>query len=528
MDGSSGGPVVDSLRMVEPRGPVSLGTRASGVLLHPTSLPGRHGVGDLGATARSFVDFLDRAGQRWWQMLPVAPPGYGNSPYSAESAFAGSPMLIDLDDLVRRRWIEASALEPAAALPESRVDYARAEAHRRPRLAAAFRVFREAPGADRAPFEAFCESSRGWLDDYALFHALKRAHGNAPWTLWKAGYRTRESSALAHARTELADRILAAKFEQYVFDAQWSRLRRYAHDHGVGLIGDLPIFVAHDSADVWQSPDLFRLDARGEPTVVAGVPPDYFSSTGQRWGNPLYRWRRLRETGYAWWVERLRMMARRFDAIRLDHFIGFQRYWEIPSAEPTAVRGVWRKGPGAELFEVLARELGALPFIAEDLGAVTPQVVLLRDRLRLPGIRVLQFAFGDDPSASTFLPHTYPKRCVVYTGTHDNDTTQGWFHDEGGEQSTRSAAQVERERSAAMQYLKSDGTEIHWDMIRMAWLSVARLAIVPMQDVLGLGAWARMNRPGEPSGNWEWRLSPGALGDELALRMLGLTRVYGR
>jgi 4-alpha-glucanotransferase len=318
------------------------------------------------------------------------------------------------------------------------------------------------------------------------------------------------------------------KFVQYAFDKQWGELRAYAAARGVGLIGDLPIFVAHDSADVWRAPGAFFLDEAGEPTVIAGCPPDYFSATGQRWGNPLYRWRRMKGSGYEWWIERLRVALRRFDVVRLDHFIGFQRYWEIPANEPTAIRGRWMKGPGATFFDAVERSLGGLPFIAEDLGEVTPAVYALRDRYRLPGIRILQFAFGDDRSAPSFLPHNYPRRAVVYTGTHDNDTVVGWFHDEGGGDSTRTAAQARREREAALRYLGTSGKEIHWDMIRAALASVAALALFPLQVVLGLGSESRMNRPGQASGNWGWRFAGDALTPEITARLALLTRTYGR
>jgi 4-alpha-glucanotransferase len=517
-------PTRKNVRASEPA--FDLAERSSGVLLHPTSLPGPHGSGDLGAAARRFVDFLAEAEQRWWQMLPVGPTGYGNSPYSAESAFAGNPLLVDLAPLVPREVLESD--EQLRRLPRDRVDFGPTRRFRERHLEAAFAAHLGASRTENASFRAFCEASAPWLDDFALFHALKRAHGDVEWTRWDTPLRTRQPGAIDLARTRFAREIERVKFEQHVFDTQWRDLRRYAHERGVGLIGDVPIFVAHDSADVWQHPELFRLDEQGLPSVVAGVPPDYFSKTGQRWGNPLYRWRRLARTDYAWWVARMRCTLGRFDAVRLDHFIGFHRYWEIGRDEPTAVRGRWMKGPGAALFETLERELGVLPLIAEDLGVVTPGVKALRDRFRLPGIRVLQFAFGDDPSAPDFLPHNYPRRCVVFTGTHDNDTTMGWFHETGGERSTRSPAQTERERQAARSYLGSDGREIHWDMIRMALLSVASLAIIPVQDLLGLGTSARMNTPGTGTGNWEWRVSEDSLDHDLAARLRRLTRTYGR
>jgi 4-alpha-glucanotransferase len=508
-----------------------LAARASGVLLHPTCLPGPHGSGDLGPGARRFVDFLAAAAQTWWQMLPVGPPGYGESPYSAESAFAGNPLLVSLDDLASSGLLDANALSPVQPLPSDRVDHGPVAAHRTSHLRKAFQAFeaRAAASGERDVFAAFCEENRAWLDELALFRALKKAHGGVQWTRWEEGLRKREPGALTAARRDLAGDVALEKFVQYVFDIQWRALRAYAAERGVALIGDLPIFVSHDSADVWQRPEAFFLGEDGEPTVISGCPPDYFSATGQRWGNPLYRWRRMKKGGYAWWVERLRLALRRFDAVRLDHFIGFQRYWEIPATEPTAVRGRWMKGPGADFFDAVERALGSpLPLIAEDLGEVTPAVYALRDRFALPGIRILQFAFGDDPSAPSFLPFNYAPRAVVYTGTHDNDTVVGWFRDGGGPASTRTRAQALREREAALRYLGTTGEEIHWDMIRTALASVAGLALFPLQDILGLGSEARMNRPGQPGGNWTWRFGEEVLTPAIAGRLASLTQTYGR
>jgi 4-alpha-glucanotransferase len=518
-----------------------LGERSSGVLLHPTSLPGPHGSGDLGHEARKFIEFLASAGQRWWQMLPVGPPGYGNSPYSVQSAFAGSPLLISLEALAAEGLLAKSDLEGAGAsdggqgsasmgpFPADHVDYGPVIAMREAMLTQAHAAFtRRGAPSEVARFQAFCAENERWLEDYALFSALKSAFGGAPWPAWEPSLRDREPRALAEARRRYRDAIAFHRFTQYLFDQQWQALRAVAAERGVGLVGDLPIFVAHDSADVWQRRDLFYLDERGQPEVVAGVPPDYFSSTGQRWGNPLYRWKRMAKTGFAWWVDRLRVTLQRFDAVRLDHFIGFQRYWEIPATCPTAVEGRWVKGPGAPFFKVVQKKLGALPLIAEDLGAVTPKVTALRDRFKLPGIRVLQFAFGNDQSAIDFLPYNYPRRAVVYTGTHDNDTTVGWFRDPGGSASIRTKEQIERERQAALEYLGTDGREVHWDMIRTALGSVAATVILPAQDLLGLGSEARMNRPGLGEGNWEWRLPSGALDEAIAGRLLRLTQTYGR
>ena len=512
----------------EPIQPAHLDRRASGVLLHLTSLPGPHGNGDLGVEAHRFVDWLQHAEQTYWQMLPVGPCGNGNSPYSAQSAFAGDPLLIALAPLVERGWLRSSELE-GVSFPNERVDYAASERFRARALRLAF---------DRArgtlDLRGFRERNRSWLEDYALFRAVKRAHNDAEWTSWPAELRDRDPQALSDARRELADEVEYRCFEQYLFDEQWTALRGYAHAKGVSLVGDIPIFLAHDSADVWQHRELFYLDERGQPTVVSGVPPDYFSETGQRWGNPLYRWDVLREQGYRFWIDRMRAMLTRFDVIRLDHFIGFHRYWEVPGSEKTAVNGRWCAGPGSPLFQTLAAELGTLPLIAEDLGAVTPEMKALRDEFELPGMRILQFAFGTDTSANDFLPHNYPRNTVVYTGTHDNDTVVGWFEAReelasGSESSTRSPEQVRKEQRATLRYLgAADGSNIHWDMIRLCLMSVADTAIFPLQDLLGLGSDARMNRPGQAKGNWEWRALAGATTQALAERFADLTRCYER
>ena len=503
-----------------------LGDRASGLLLHVTSLPGPHGCGDLGAEARAFVDFLASGEQSFWQMLPVGPCGYGNSPYSSQSAFAGNPLLLALTPLVEAGYLPAAELDTAPVGSPTRVDYAQVERFRTRCLRIAF----DACAGDRE-LARFREQERAWLHDYALFRALKTRHGEVEWTRWQDEYRDRKPAALQRAERELAGEIAFRSFEQWLFAQQWRELRAHCAERGVALIGDLPIFLAHDSADVWQHRELFHLDPDGIPAVVAGVPPDYFSATGQRWGNPLYRWPLMRESGYRFFIDRMRTILGRFDIVRLDHFIGFERYWEIPASEPTAVRGVWRPGPGAALFQELARELGSLPLIAEDLGEVTPEVRALRDQFELPGIKILQFAFGTDPNADDFLPHNYARRAVVYTGTHDNDTTMGWFlgQSESDEASTRSREQVEKEQTAVLAYLgRSDASHIHWDMIRACMMSVANTAIFPLQDVLGLGSGARMNSPGRAFGNWEWRVADAACTTRVAEQLAELTRLYGR
>jgi len=504
----------------------ALQARGCGILLHVTSLPGPHGCGDLGEHARRFVDFLAAAEQSYWQLLPVGPTGYGNSPYSAQSAFAGNPLLIALPPLVAAGYLPEQELSGAPELRADRVDFAAVERFRCTCLRRAYQAAKTA-----TELAQFCEQERAWLPDYALFRALQSRYDGVEWTRWEPALRDREPHALERARTELADEIGYRCFEQWQFAKQWQALREYAHARGVALIGDLPIFLAHNSADVWQHRELFQLEANGMPRVVSGVPPDYFSSTGQRWGNPLYDWRKLHSTHYAFWVARIQSELSRFDVVRLDHFIGFERYWEVPAQEKTAENGRWVQGPSDAIFEALKAALGGaqLPLIAEDLGEVTPEVKALRDRWSLPGLRILQFAFGNDPSVSDFRPHNYPRNCVVYTGTHDNDTTVGWFFAQDEGSSTRDRAQVELEQRTALDYLGvEDSREIHWALIRACLASVANTAIIPMQDLLGLGSEARMNRPGAGQGNWEWRVSASALTQELAARLGKLTRIYER
>lgn len=505
-----------------------LGIRSAGVLLHPTCLPGPHGIGDLGPKAHEFARTLSRCGQSWWQVLPVAPPGFGESPYNALSAFAGNPLLISLDALAEQGLLPGKLLD-APGFPEERVDFSAVQSFKLPRLREAFERFEAEPNApSRRDFQLFRASNAFWLEDYALFCALRQVHAGAPWTQWEAGLRSRRESALEKARRSFDAEIRFHAFLQHRFSLQWRALRRRCQELGVGLIGDIPIFVSHDSADVWSHPELFALDKRGQPTLVAGVPPDYFSKTGQRWGNPLYRWNAMARDGYAWWISRFRRGFEHFDSIRLDHFIGFHNYWEIPASCPTAERGRWVLAPGQELFCAVKKKLGALPFIAEDLGVVTPQVRALRDRFGFPGLRVLQMAFGTDADADIYKPHNHPRHCVVYTGTHDNDTTAGWFNDQSSATSTRTKEEIGRERAAILGYLGTDGSDVHWDMIRLALMSVADTAVIPVQDLLGLGSEARMNLPGTSGGNWAWRMKDGALTEEIQRRWAELTRIYGR
>jgi 4-alpha-glucanotransferase len=502
----------------------SLDERASGILLHPTSLPGPYGNGDLGTEAHRFAAQLAETGQRVWQMLPVGPAGLGNSPYSARSAFAGNPLLVDLEDLAERGWLPRDLGPPR--FPVERVDYDRARAFRWSRLEHACESFRKRRRP--AGFDDFRERERSWLADYALYSALKDATGGAEWIEWPRELRLRRRGALARARRELAERIELHEFVQWMFDEQWRSLKRECERLGVLLMGDVPIFVAYDSADVWAHRDLFTLDEEGRPEVVAGIPPDFFSKTGQRWGNPHYRWDRISRTGYRFWLDRFASGLSRFDALRLDHFIGYYRVWHVPADEPTALNGRWSPGPREALFEALRREHGDLPLVAEDLGLVIPEVRALRDRFGLPGMKLLQFAFGTDLQAQDFLPHNFPRRAVAYTGTHDNDTIVGWFRDPGGKGKPRSRSQARKEREGVLAYLGTDGRDIHWAAIRCLWASVANLAIVPMQDVLGLDSRARMNSPGTGTGNWEWRMRSGAFSRRVRARLAALTRIYGR
>jgi 4-alpha-glucanotransferase len=497
-------------------------------LLHPTSLPGRCGIGDLGHAAYDFVDFLAETGQSLWQVLPLGPTGYGDSPYQCFSAFAGNPLLVSLDALVEEGLLAKRALARLPAFPAERVTYGPVIEFKNKLLWQAHENFRaSADEAAKTDYLNFAERAAGWLDDYALFRALKEVHGGAEWTRWEYYLRAREDKALHFFRENHAALISGQRFFQYLFFKQWSKLARYANSKGVKLIGDVPIFVAHDSADVWAHPELFYLDEAGLPTKVAGVPPDYFSETGQLWGNPLYRWDVLQDDGYRWWIERIRATLTLVDIVRLDHFRGFEKYWAVPAAETTAINGEWEPGPGADLFQAIKAALGELPIIAEDLGVITPEVEKLRNELGFPGMRILQFAFGVDPQADQFKPYNYLPNSVVYTGTHDNDTALGWFNAGVGD-STRSKAEVEAERRFVLQYLGTDGGEINWDLIRLALGSVARTAIIPLQDVLGCGSEARMNVPARESGNWGWRYRAEQLTPELRARLKELTNVYGR
>ncbi len=490
--------------------------RKSGILLHPTSLPGGHGTGDLGRWAYRFVDFLAAGGQRLWQVLPLGPPGYGNSPYQCYSSMAGNPVLISLDLLAEEGLIPPRELSDAPRLAPGVADFAAAIPFKWRLLRLASRnFFAQSDKGALEEYRKFCVEKKHWLDRFAEFAALKEVNDGVSWTDWKK----RSGPDPVEVETQ--------KFVQFTFFRQWHSLKRYCNERGIKIIGDIPIFVAHDSADVWANPELFDLDQDGAPRNVAGVPPDYFSATGQMWGNPLYRWDALERTGYQWWAERVHSMLDIVDITRIDHFRGFEKYWEIPGGSLTAAHGKWVEGPGDRLFAALKHVFGELPFIAEDLGFITPEVHALRDRWGFPGMRVLQFAFGSRDPLDSFKPYNFIPNCVVYTGTHDNDTTVGWYAGGVGD-TTRSANEAKSERDLALRYLGSDGHEIHWDFIRLAISSVANTAIFPMQDVLGLGSEARMNLPARAEGNWLWRLLEDQLVPELSERLLDLSRTYGR
>ena len=507
--------------------------RSSGILLHPTSLPGRHGIGEIGPEALRWLEELARMGQRLWQMLPLGPTGYGASPYQSLSSFAGNPLLISFDSLIMDGVLTPGEGAGLPHFPEEQVLFTEVEDARNDLLkTAAGRFLKQCARSPlvRRAFEAFCESESSWLDDYAIFIALKVRHGGLPWHEWPEEVRRRSQAALEQAGKELRRETDEVRALQFFFHRQWRKVRARALELGISLIGDIPIFTAHDSADVWARPELFELDENGAPLVVAGVPPDYFSATGQRWGNPLYRWPSHQAEDFAWWQARLRKTLEMVDIVRIDHFRGFAAYWEIPAGEPTAVNGRWVEAPGDALFEALKRGLGAeLPVIAEDLGIITPDVTALRERHGFPGMKVMQFAFGADTLAQDYIPENYPDDCVAYTGTHDNDTVLGLFRSGEGGDTTRTAAQIEAERRTILGYTGTDGSELHWDFIHAVLGSRARLAITPLQDLLGLGSEARMNTPGKMGAHfWSWRFTWDQLTPEIVEKMRGLTQSSGR
>lgn len=491
--------------------------RTSGILLHPTSLPGPFGAGDLGSNAYLFVDWLAGAGQSWWQVLPLGEIGPGNSPYMSSSAFAGNVLLIDLYDLLDQGWLDAADLQPMPEFSDNKVDYALMGAFRLECLRrAASRFFESDDTLMLSAYGEFCQAESEWLVDYARFMTIVEQEDYRSWNLWPVELAQRDAQALQILEEKCAEQIGFWKFCQWCFSRQWKLLKRYANERGVRMIGDVPIFVAFQSADVWAHSELFELDEAGCPYVVAGVPPDYFSETGQLWGNPLYRWSAHEETEYSWWVKRLQHALNHFDQVRIDHFRGFAEYWEVPASETTAINGKWMPGPGAKLFEVFRAVFPDLPVIAEDLGVITPDVAELRDQFDMPGMRILQFAFAED-AKNYFLPGNYIANTVAYTGTHDNDTLLGWWN-----------TASEKEKTFAAEYLGSETVNVPWDMINALSASVANTVIFPMQDVLCLSGEHRMNYPGHPEGNWEWRFTWDQVLPCNTKRLLEISRVNHR
>lgn len=490
--------------------------RSSGLLLHPTSLPSRFGIGDLGPAALQWIDVLVQAEQSWWQILPLGPTGYGDSPYQSFSAFAGNPLLISPEAMVNDGLLDEKEIEDIQVTAE-RADFGEALEIKTELVQRAWTRFHEGDFSQlRSEFETFIETEKDWLDDYVLFMAIREQQDSKSWQEWPDALRKRDESAISQARTQLEDNIGQHQFRQFLFYRQWNAVRTYANNKGIRLIGDIPIFISSDSADVWANPKLFLLDEDNRPTVVAGVPPDYFCETGQLWGNPHYDWDALRGSGYAWWVSRAKATLSQVDLVRLDHFCGFESAWHVPAGEETAINGKYVPGPGAHFFESMKRALDGLPFIAEDLGTVTPAVETLRDQFELPGMKVLHFAFGDDWK-NPFLPHNYVHNCVAYTGTHDNNTSRGWY-----------AEISDDARDRYRRYTASSGDDVSWDLVRLAWSSVANIAIAPLQDILDLGGEARMNLPGHIGGNWSWRFTFEMLEQQAIDRLRKITRMFSR
>jgi 4-alpha-glucanotransferase len=502
--------------------------RASGVLLHITSLPGDYGIGDLGNEAFQFVDFLLDTGQKLWQILPLVPPGYDNSPYSGTSVFAGNPLLISLDKLLEEGLLNFDDLKDKPAFNDNRVDYNAVSTFKNRILRKAFLNFYNLGNRElTVGYEDFLRRHKNWLDKYAMFTTIREENNYIPWNQWEHGLKSCNKDSLNNYKEKFESSINFHKFVQFIFYRQWSRLKQYCNGKGISIIGDMPFYVYLDSDTVWSNPELFEIDNNYQPLFVAGVPPDYFSKDGQLWGNPLYKWDIMKQNGYSWWLDRFRSIMSRVDIIRIDHFRGFQNYWEIPADAATAETGKWRHGPGLELFQAVENKLGELPVIAEDLGIITPDVTTLREQLGFPGMKVLQFAFSDDSGDNPHLPDNYPVSCVAYTGTHDNDTTIGWFNNTVNH-STMTEEETEAERKRVIAYTGTDGSHIEIDFMRLCLSSVANTAIIPMQDILGLGSEARMNIPGKPHGNWEWRFTFDQLTKEKKDTLSELTVASGR
>ena len=498
----------------------------SGILLHLTSLPGKYGIGELGKEAKKFVDCLNKMNQSLWQILPAGHPGHTHSPYDLLSSFAGNPLLISLDTLVQDGYLKKVNLPDQLRQENHLIDFDSLIPLKMDILKNAAELFiNHASGKDKILYQKFCEENDHWLNDYSLFLTLKVLHQGKSWIHWSSPFKKREEEALSKIKADYFSEIERTKVIQFLFHDQWEKLKQYANVRGIRIIGDFPLYVSHDSAEVWADPDLFTLNSNGEMTFMSGVPPCFFSETGQLWGHPLYRWKAHEESHFSWWKSRLKRLYEMVDIVRIDHFNGFAKYWQVPAGSKTALNGNWMEGPGANIFEELFRFLGNKAVIAEDLGEASEDVENLKSKFDFPGMKILQFAFKN---GGDILPHDYPENCVVYTGTHDNDTTIGWFHSQPGERNTQSKKDIEDERKKALDYLKTDGKEIHWDMINTALSSKANTVILPLQDILGLDSSARMNIPGTISGNWRWRFSWEMLTEDKMLRMKHLTNKYGR
>jgi 4-alpha-glucanotransferase len=489
--------------------------RSSGILLHPTSLPGNYGIGSLGQHAFGFVNYLEKAGQKLWQVLPMGHTGYGDSPYQCFSIFAGNPILIDLDLLKEQGLLTDGDLKSPIPFPTDKVDYGAVINFKRKALKAAYDRFMQSED-DHQEYEQFKTENAHWLTDYALFIAIKESYGGNPWWDWKEDIKMHDEKAIKNFSADHQNEIGFHQFVQYLFNKQWQQVKQYANDKGISIIGDIPLYVAHDSADVWSNSKVFQFDDERNPLSVAGVPPDYFSATGQLWGNPLYDWDFMKKNGFKWWIERIKATTDLYDIVRIDHFRGFEAYWAVPFGDETAMNGKWVTAPGQALFETVKKELGTLPIIAEDLGIITPEVEELRDNFEFPGMKILQFAFHSD-DGSGYLPHNYTRNFIVYTGTHDNDTLRGWFN-----------TLEDWVKQRVLDYVDATEENVIDKMIRLAWSSTAKMAVIPLQDLMDLGSEGRMNTPGTPANNWQWRFRQEQLSDEKAEWLNHLTKIYNR
>jgi len=498
--------------------------RSSGILLHITSLPGRYGIGEIGPHAYTFIDRLKTMGQHLWQILPIGPTGFSASPYQLLSTFAGNPFLISFDLLLKNGLLKKSELQSLNAFSKTRIDFKSILPLRSSVLnIVAEKFYSRASKESITDFCDFCSNNGAWLDDYSLFTTLKELHKNQTWADWKSEYKDRNPDALSEIKEKYKANILKVKILQFLFHDQWKSLMDYAHQKNVYIIGDIPIYVAYDSADVWANQSLFHLDKKGKMDRLSGAPPCYFSKEGQLWGNPIYNWDVHKITGYTWWVSQIKKLFTMVDIVRIDHFNGFVKYWEVPANSKTAKNGYWVQGPGEDFFEVITQELGPLPIIAEDLGEASGDAEPIRKKFGFPGLEILQFAFGEEKK-----PGDYPEICVVYTGTHDNDTTKGWFTMKPEHGRVQSESEIVAERKTVLEYFGTDGSEIHWDMIDFALQSSANTTIIPLQDVMGLGSDARMNIPATANGNWAWRFSWDMLSDDMITRLKYLTKIYNR